>query len=68
MQHVFQISKSEGMLYEGQTYTGTLLNGINTTVGGDGGCRVGEAQAGTTSPMPNHKGFNPKVCGPGQLA
>ena len=27
------------------------------TVGGDGGCRVGEVQAGTTSPMPNHKGF-----------
>ena len=27
------------------------------TVGGDGGCRVGEVQAGTTSPMPDHKGF-----------
>ena len=27
------------------------------TVGGDGGCRVGEVRAGTTSPMPNHKGF-----------
>ena len=27
------------------------------TVGGDGGCRVGEVQAGTTSPTPNHKGF-----------
>ena len=24
------------------------------TVGGDGGCRVGEVRAGTTSPMPNH--------------
>ena len=23
----------------------------------DGGCRVGEVRAGTTSPMPNHKGF-----------
>ena len=22
-----------------------------------GRCRVGEVQAGTTSPMPNHKGF-----------
>ena len=28
-----------------------------TTVGGDGGCRVGEVRAGTTSPMPDHKGF-----------
>ena len=27
------------------------------TVGGDGGCRVGEVRAGTTSPMPYHKGF-----------
>ena len=27
------------------------------TVGGDGGCRVSEVQAGTTSPMPDHKGF-----------
>ena len=29
-----------------------------STVGGDGGCRVGEVRAGTTSPMPDHKGFN----------
>ena len=28
-----------------------------STVGGDGGCRVGEVQAGTTSPMPDHKDF-----------
>ena len=27
------------------------------TVGGDGGCRVGEVRAGTTSPMLDHKGF-----------
>ena len=27
------------------------------TVGGDGGCRVGEVRAGTTSPMPDHNGF-----------
>ena len=26
-------------------------------MGGHGGCRVGEVQAGTTSPMPDHKGF-----------
>ena len=29
----------------------------DTTVGGGGGCRVGEIRAGTTSPMPDHKGF-----------
>ena len=28
-----------------------------STVGGDGGCRVGEVRAGTTSPMPDHMGF-----------
>ena len=27
------------------------------TVGGDGGCRVSEVRASTTSPMPDHKGF-----------
>ena len=27
------------------------------TVGGDGGCRVGKVRAGTTSPMPDRKGF-----------
>ena len=27
------------------------------TVGGDGGCRVGEVQAGTTPSMPDHNGF-----------
>ena len=27
------------------------------TVGGDGRCRVGKVQAGTTSPMPDHKGL-----------
>ena len=28
-----------------------------STVGGDGGCRVSEVRAGTTSLMPDHKGF-----------
>ena len=28
-----------------------------STVGRDGGCRIGEVQAGTTSPMPDHKGL-----------
>ena len=29
----------------------------SSTVGGDGGCRVGEVQAGTTSPMQDYKAF-----------
>ena len=28
-----------------------------STVGGDGGCRVGKVRAGTTSPIPDHNGF-----------
>ena len=35
----------------------SFKQGDYSTVGGDGGCRVGEVQAGTTSPMPDHKGF-----------
>ena len=30
-------------------------------VGGDGGCRVSEVRAGTTSPMPDHKVFKLQV-------
>ena len=29
-----------------------------STVVGDVGCRVGEVQAGTTSPLTDHMGFN----------
>ena len=29
----------------------------SSTVGGDGGCRVGEVRASTISSMPDHKGF-----------
>ena len=29
----------------------------DSTVGGDGGCRVGEVRTGTTSPMPDYKGL-----------
>ena len=36
---------------------GTLEQDNYSTVGGDGGCRVGKVQAGTTSPMPDKKGF-----------
>ena len=32
-----------------------------STVGGDGGCRVGEVRAGTISPMPGHKGFKQQL-------
>ena len=28
-----------------------------STVGGDGGCRVGKGRASTTSPMPDYMGF-----------
>ena len=34
-----------------------LVTTINTQWEGMGGCRVGEVRAGTTSPMPDHKGF-----------
>ena len=36
----------------------TLKQDNDSTVRGDGGSRVGEIRAGTTSPMPEHKGFN----------
>ena len=35
----------------------TLKWDNDSTVRGDGGSRVGEVRAGTTSPMPEHKGF-----------
>ena len=35
----------------------TLKVLVMTIDAGDGGCRVGEVRAGTTSPMPDHKGF-----------
>ena len=35
----------------------TLKQDNDSTVRGDGGSRVSEVQAGTTSPMPEHKGF-----------
>ena len=37
---------------------GHFKQGNYSTVGGDGGCRVGEVRAGTTSPMPDYKAFN----------
>ena len=36
----------------------TLKQDNDNTVGGDGGCRVGEVRAGTTSPMPDHNNNN----------
>ena len=35
----------------------TFTQDNHSTVGGDGGCRVGEARAGITSSIPDHKGF-----------
>ena len=35
----------------------TLKQDNYSTVRGDGAGRVGEVRAGTTSPMPEHKGF-----------
>ena len=35
----------------------TLKEGNDSTVRGDGGSRVGKVRAGTTSTMPEHKGF-----------
>ena len=34
-----------------------LVATIDAQWEGMGGCRVGEVRAGTTSPMPDHKGF-----------
>ena len=44
-----------GNIINFNSYSASRDNG--GTVGGDGGCRVGEVRAGTTSPMPDHKGF-----------
>ena len=35
----------------------TFKQGSYRTMGGDGGFRVGEVRADTTSPMPDSKGF-----------
>ena len=35
----------------------TLKQDNYSTVRGNGGSRVGEVRAGTTSPIPEHKGF-----------
>ena len=35
----------------------TIKQDNYSTVGGDGGCGGGEVRSGTTSPMPDHKGF-----------
>ena len=47
----------------------TLKQDNDSTVRGDGGSRVGEVRAGTTSPMPEHKGFPLKPAdGPGSVS
>ena len=54
------------LLFLGRNFKIDLANTVNSysashdnwcTVGGDGGCRVGEVRDGTTSPMPDHKSF-----------
>ena len=39
------------------THWNTFKQHNYSTVGGDGGYRVVKVQAGTTSPMPDYKGF-----------
>ena len=51
--HVNSYSASHDQLMHWDTFKQDNCS----TVGGDGGCRVGEVRAGTTSPMPEHKGF-----------
>ena len=55
----------------------TLKQDNYSTVRGDGGSRVGEVRAGTTSPMPEHKGIklqylsetpSTPAAGPGSLS
>ena len=41
-------------------YWDTLKQDNYSTVRGDGGSRVAEVLAGTTSTMPEHKGFKPQ--------
>ena len=48
------VSQSE-QIFKVNSYSASHDNWC--TVGGDGGCRVGEVRASTTSPMPDHKGF-----------
>ena len=43
------------VLHEINSYSASQDNWC--TVGVNGGCRVGEVQAGSTSPVPDHKGF-----------
>ena len=40
----------------------TLKQDNDSTVRGDGGSRVGEVRAGTTSPMSEHKGLSYSNC------
>ena len=53
-EHTTSVGKGANVTYI-NSYSASRDN--RCTVGGDGGCRVGEVRAGTTSPMPDHKGF-----------
>ena len=41
---------------------GSFKQNNYSTVEDDGGCRVGKVRAGTTSPMPDHKGLSYSNC------
>ena len=65
MMHWKDMQHTEVFMWKGSEID--ICNAINSysasrnnwcTVGGDGGCRVGEVRAGTTSPMPDHKGLS----------
>ena len=54
---VFFVINSYSASHGNWCTTNTLKQYNDSTVRGDGGSRVGEVRAGTTSPMPEHKGF-----------
>ena len=41
-------------------YWDTFKQDNYSAVGEDGGCGVSKVRAGTTSPMPDHKGYKPQ--------
>ena len=58
MQIRFHSYKTATMMYYlAIIHCNTLKQDNDSTVRGDGGSRVGEVRASTTSPMPEHKGF-----------
>ena len=50
------LGHSAEKLQDGSSTLAVLVATIDAQCGGMGDCRVGEVRAGTTSPMPDHKG------------